>query len=283
MANGIGGCASCRSLTWLVSLLALGGLLGLSQPAAGLEGDDTPRAAPFTAPPVPQTGDGALFPPGGVPMLVSGEFVAAPAAGLPEPMCTQPPGQRQCAVSSAEGNAQGDVFAAFATSPFSPGDLGLYRLIDGEERWQRLEVAVPALPMVGPAAYVPSVTVSEDGSVFALAFWSPGDEGVILRSRDNGATWERYARAAAGTILVSVDEADTLWVGSIDGLLRSLHPASVIVPPCWIRYGAIASPPGHAPGSSSNLLMGHLHAGSRMAGSSPARRCSVARSAGRAG
>lgn len=230
MTSGLGRWKSWRSLAWLVPLLAFGGLLGLSQPAVGLGSGDTPQAVHSKAPPLSQASAAGLFPVEGEPLLVSGEFIAAPTTGLPEPMCTQPPGQQQCAVTSVDGNAQGDVFATFATSPFSPGDLGLYRLLDGEERWQRLDVADSAMPMAGTAAYVPSVTVSDDGSVFALAFWSAGDEGKILRSRDNGATWEGYARAAAGTILVSVDEADTLWVGSVDGLLRSLHPASVFVP-----------------------------------------------------
>jgi hypothetical protein len=208
-------------------LLMFGGWLAFNQPASGLDRGAEARLAPLAVSYSPQAIDTVSLAARAEPPLVSGEFVAAPTAGLPDPMCTSPPGQRRCAVSSLASNAQGDVFAAFANSPFSPGDLGLYRLPDDANRWERVDVADPDLPVQRPAPFVPAVAISGDGAVFALGFWAAGGDGYVFRSLDSGATWQMYARVAAGTSLIAVDRTDTFWVGSTDGLLRSLHPAGL--------------------------------------------------------
>lgn len=233
MRDGIAQWLASRRVLWVMAtLLAACGWMAVCQPVAGLHRSEQPRDRAMVVPGT-LTGSEATSPATWFALvMVAGEFVPPPTAGLPDPMCTRPSGQRQCVVSSVASNATGDVFATFSTGTFSPGDLGLYRLAAGADQWERLAVVDPALQMEGPAPVVPAVAVSADGSVFALGFW-PGRavDGAVLRSLDDGLTWQMYARAAAGTSLIAVDQTDTLWVGSADGLLRSLHPASLQAPP----------------------------------------------------
>lgn len=222
----------CRWMWMTAPMLVICGWLTFSQPVAVQARDAIPKIAPSAVlRPSSAATDAVPQVVAPVPPSLSGEFIPAPTAGLPDPMCTSPSDQRQCVVSSLASNAQGDVFAAFG-SGVSPGDLGLYRLTAGADRWERLAVADPTLPAEGAALLVPAVAVSEDGSLFALAFW-PGRavDGAMLRSLDNGETWLRYARAAAGTSQIAIDRTDTLWVGAAAGLLRSRDPASVHEPP----------------------------------------------------
>lgn len=222
-----------RSMWVTAPILVICGWLTFSQPLAVQARAEIAKLAPTALPrPFSAATDAIVQGVTHIPLLANGEFVAAPTAGLPDPLCTSPLVQRQCVVSSLASNEQGDVFAAFASTLFSPGDLGLYRLTVGADQWERLAVADPTLPAQGAAPVVPAVAVSEDGSLFALAFW-PGRamDGAVLRSLDNGETWQIYVRAAAGTSLIAVDRTDTLWIGAAAGLLRSQDPASLQEPP----------------------------------------------------
>lgn len=106
--------------------------------------------------------------------------------------------------------------------------LALMRSTDGGVSWSPLDVGLD----LSRDYYTPDI-VSAGFDVYLLARPYAGDQSVLLRSTDNGDTWQQAPAAdAEGVQRIAVAPDGTLWAGGSAGL-RALDPAQV-------KWGAVA-------------------------------------------